>query len=522
MREVMHMDALARASEDIRFALMTAAAAIPEPEARSGPTREPPRLVGRSSRTNGKVTLYIRDGKFEKSTRLGPERRGDAETMLDLYKLQKGARERGIISPRMVPVAAALAHLLEAARPLPSATPMQEAVYAENVTRLASVAAFFKGRVFKEIKTRTCKDYVEWRIRQPDARYRPDRTDAPLAGESSARLDLLMLRRAVRLYAEEVLDTRPPEVWIPPMASSRTRWLRRSEVARMLWAARGRVWDPATEGWATETVVDDEGRETTRRVLRSPETMTARKALVRFILVALYTGTRNSAIRELTWHAREEGGCVDVDNRYIHRRGFGKDPRQGKKRASSRIGRRIAAHLARWRTSDLADGFEAIVHQRDGSPYVASPVWLWHTTAADAGLGTDVVPHVLRHTAATWLRIAKVDVRACADLLGMSVQTAVRIYGQWTLEGQDEAADALAWSGGVKAATFVEKPARPVAPAPAPVAVEDRPAPAVTLREHPRVDRRRHRQALRNGGVTQRARVGYAPAGTRLELAKKP
>lgn len=48
----------------------------------------------------------------------------------------------------------------------------------------------------------------------------------------------------------------------------------------------------------------------------------------------------------------------------------------------------------------------------------------------DAGLDDDVVPHTLRHTAATVLRLAKIDVRKAADVLGLSVQTMVRVYGQ--------------------------------------------------------------------------------------------
>ncbi len=59
------------------------------------------------------------------------------------------------------------------------------------------------------------------------------------------------------------------------------------------------------------------------------------------------------------------------------------------------------------------------------------------------------------HTAATWLRVGRADVRAAADLLGMSVQAAVRIYGQWTLEGQDTAADELGYGKGLKADVFV-------------------------------------------------------------------
>ena len=49
-----------------------------------------PHLIERRARANrGKVVLYIRDGKKKISTRLPPWRRADAETLVDLYKLQK-------------------------------------------------------------------------------------------------------------------------------------------------------------------------------------------------------------------------------------------------------------------------------------------------------------------------------------------------------------------------------------------------------------------------------------------------
>ncbi|KQP29472.1 hypothetical protein ASF27_20130 [Methylobacterium sp. Leaf102] len=50
------------------------------------------------------------------------------------------------------------------------------------------------------------------------------------------------------------------------------------------------------------------------------------------------------------------------------------------------------------------------------------------------------------------LRIASVDVRKGADLLGMAVQTMVRVYGQWTMEGQEAAAEALADTRGLRKA----------------------------------------------------------------------
>lgn len=45
------------------------------------------------------------------------------------------------------------------------------------------------------------------------------------------------------------------------------------------------------------------------------------------------------------------------------------------------------------------------------TPYLDSPRHLWRTVLKDAGLCADVVPHTLRHTAATMLRIAGVDLR---------------------------------------------------------------------------------------------------------------
>ena len=46
-----------------------------------------------------------------------------------------------------------------------------------------------------------------------------------------------------------------------------------------------------------------------------------------------------------------------------------------------------------------------------------------------AGLGHDVTPHVLRHTAATWLMQAGTDVWEAAGYLGMTVEMLSQRYG---------------------------------------------------------------------------------------------
>jgi integrase len=86
------------------------------------------------------------------------------------------------------------------------------------------------------------------------------------------------------------------------------------------------------------------------------------------------------------------------------------------------------------------------VHNPDGSPYQAHVRFGWEAVVADAGLDKDVLAHVLRHTAATHLRVMGVSVMAMADLLGMNLNTAMTHHAHWILQGQQEAVDTLAYS----------------------------------------------------------------------------
>lgn len=48
------------------------------------------------------------------------------------------------------------------------------------------------------------------------------------------------------------------------------------------------------------------------------------------LFICLDTGTRNLAMRDLQWHISPDGGCFDLDEGLLHRRGFGMDPHTGK------------------------------------------------------------------------------------------------------------------------------------------------------------------------------------------------
>ncbi|MBA3904853.1 MAG: hypothetical protein C0522_14460, partial [Rhodocyclaceae bacterium] len=261
-----------------------------------------------------------------------------------------------------------------------------------------------------------------------------------------------------------------------------------------------------------------------------------------------YTGTRHSAMLGLRWVGSSDHGCIDVEGRIIHRAGFGTDPSEGKPQHSSLMSPKICGMMRRWRNTDMPLGIEHVVHKPDGSPYAARISFGWDAVVADAGLGKDVLPHVLRHTAATHLRVMGVSVMAMADLLGMNPKTAMTHYAHWTLQGQQEAADALAYGKGLKGLVVMEgvlppkaQAAMPVdddrqlelpfdlppavppvakpmpAPKGPPLAIPTGPfQPVVPIvppapKIHPTHTRRVERQTRAKLGVAARARVGYPP-----------
>jgi integrase len=245
---------------------------------------------------------------------------------------------------------------------------------------VADLAAWWGDRTLSDITARSCREYA--------SEKRP----------SWARRNLQTLRAAVRYWHRErgPLPTIPVIV-MPPPEDRRERWLTRSEAARLLWAAR-----------------------------RRPH-------LARLILLGLYTGSRLHVMLTLRWD------WIDFSRGVMLRREPGMAESKQKRTPPVRLGRRILAHLRRWRRLD-GPRCQYVVHY-DGQRMARGPASSWVAAVRRAGLGADVIPHTLRHTRATWLMQAGIDVWEASGHLGMSPAILIKVYGKHSPDFQKQAAE---------------------------------------------------------------------------------
>lgn len=361
---------------------------------------------------DGRPPLYIiRDGDHRESTGCGGDDRDGASRALEAY-LRKKHRPSGSSNPAEVPVADALRVYAE--------YKMGRVKRPDMVLHDVGILLQWWGtKMLSEIKGATCDGYERWRVGQPI--HHAKKSDRKV-GRETARRELETLRAAVNHYHRQFTLDVVPAVTIPPKSPGRERWLSRSELARLLWAA-----------W------------------REPKA----KHLARFILLGIYTGTRHDAILRLGWAPTPGGGWVDVDRGVLYRRANGEQETK-KRRPPIRIPRRLLAHLRRWHRADAKRQIGIVVHydpvgekRRARDPRAPGPRAIrkerraWRTACDTAKLGPEVVPHVLRHTAATWLMQAGVDKWETAGFLGMTFQQLERTYGHHHPDHQSQVSEAF-------------------------------------------------------------------------------
>jgi integrase len=157
----------------------------------------------------------------------------------------------------------------------------------------------------------------------------------------------------------------------------------------------------------------------------------ARLHLPLFILLGLFTGHRKEAILSLRWPQ------VDLKARRINFNQPGAQ-RTKKRRAHIPIPPRLLPHLHRARKRGTDVGF--VVHENGNR--IKDIKRGFASACRRAGL-EGVMPHTLRHTAATWLMQAGVGFWEAGGFLGMSPETLREVYGHHHPDHLREAAEAF-------------------------------------------------------------------------------
>jgi integrase len=305
--------------------------------------------------------------------------------------------------------------------------------------RLDSVNTFFGDKRLSFIKGEPCRDYVDWCTGTPNDRNvrLPKRRKI---SDQTARRHLEDLRSAIHAYHEEYKLSVVPKIALPEKRQGRERWLLRSEASRLLGAALGFVWDNDSGNWKRTA----EGR----LFRRDKRTVTVRRSSARFILMGLYSARREETIRRTQWIATTTHPWMDIASWTYH--GRGSDERKtNKRRPPAKVASRLRPHLERWHRLDtelstrLASPVRFIIHRPDGSQYHEKIKTAWGSIVDDAGLGADVVRHILRHTAATWLMQRGTDPWQAAGWLAMTLEQLQANYGHHHPDFQEEAATAF-------------------------------------------------------------------------------
>jgi integrase len=355
------------------------------------------RLYLKAERSNaaGLVThaavWEIRDGAHRESTSRAATDIAGAEAALERYlnrKHQAAARK-----PERDPAAIALADVLALYADLVAPKTARPKETLQMIERLDD---FFGDYMLADINGELCRAFVRKR-----------------KTKSGARRDLSVLRAAINFHREEGLSDRIISVMLPEKEQARDRWLTRSEAAHLIRHA-----------WRYREV--QKGNVTGRR---------SRQHVARFILVALYTGTRAGAVCAAAFERVAGAGYVDLERGIFYRRPAA--ARETKKRQPPvPLPRRLLAHLRRWQRLG-----QRYCVEFNGEP-IAAVHEAFRRNAAEAGM-PEVTPHTLRHTAATWLMQKSTDIWEAAGFLGMGVEQLERTYGHHHTDHLKGARDAV-------------------------------------------------------------------------------
>ncbi|MCJ2074504.1 tyrosine-type recombinase/integrase [Methylobacterium sp. E-016] len=364
----------------------------------------------RSGKVASRAAWLILDGGKQYPTGCFEGDLAAAERALAEHNIAKHAPSRSLRDLEAIPVADVLILYLEARRRVIEAS--DPIGYRRLKGRIGRLNDFFGGKRLSDIKGPLCRDYVVARKRT-----------------GGARRDLEDLRAAIGHHQTEGLHRGIVKVPLPEKGEGRDRFLTREEAAGLLWVCwRYREKQTVHRGANLGQAV-----QTDKRPLRH---------LARFILLGLYTGTPAGVLAAASFHRGKGRAYVDLDKGLFYRRAEGN--RVTKKRQPVvKLPSHLVAHLRRWAVTPRRDGtMPEFAVEWNGKP-VASVKTAFASAVRLAGLEEAASPHVLRHTAATWLMQRGVSIWEASGFLGMTPDVLINVYGHHHPDFQSGAAGAF-------------------------------------------------------------------------------
>ncbi|WP_315833961.1 site-specific integrase [Bradyrhizobium prioriisuperbiae] len=233
---------------------------------------------------------------------------------------------------------------------------------------IRNLTSWWGAKPVSDITAANCRAYVKHR-----------------KAKTCARRELAFLNAAVKHWHKEHGPLKVvPIATLPPAPAPRSHWMTRQQAAAFLWQAR-----------------------------KAPY-------LARFFIIGWYTGSRRSVIAGLRW------SMVDFKTGIMLRKMPGARQAANKKAPPMRMGKRLMAHLKRWKRLDGKKA-DYIVTFR-GKP-IRRPEKSWERARRDAKLPIYITPHILRHTRATNMMQQRKDPWESAKALGMSLDMLTKVYG---------------------------------------------------------------------------------------------
>jgi integrase len=368
-------------------------------------------------RQKGRTPVYvIRDGAKEISTGCAL---GDVERAQQALRDYLAAQYRPDTGEKSLANIGVADVLMLYFRDLPADSPSRETIR----YNIKALSAYWGDKSLSDVKGSTCREYILQRTKPNILQHSLSQQEAQsvrLVKTSTARHELKSLQAAINHWHRESPLEAVPKVSLPKVQSRRERWLTRDEVAALLKACRR---------------LSREGRKAAKGATQ----FTDYSHVARFTLIGIYTGTRHDAILRIRWGSSGSGGHYEADRGVIYRRGTNERD-TSKRRPPVSIRQPLLSHMAAWRRTDERDyGATCNVIHINGHP-IAKMRRAWNTVRKAAGLGPDVTPHTLRHSAASWLlwgREAKgarpatkpLTIWETAEVLGADASTVERVYG---------------------------------------------------------------------------------------------